>query len=174
MKRILIITLLSFFLSEFSFAEVYKWIDEKGVSHFTDDINQVPVKYRSKAEKMGLSEEKEEKKPEPESPRRTDEPSRDRLGRGEGYWKGLVEEWRSKLRESQDKLESLRVRYNELTEKFNDSKSTAERGGLKKEREQVKGAMDQQRTQIDEARLMLDKKIPEEADLYKAKQEWIK
>ncbi len=47
MKRILIIISFIFFISEISFAEVYKWVDEKGVVHFTDDITQIPEKYRA-------------------------------------------------------------------------------------------------------------------------------
>lgn len=34
--------------------------------------------------------------------------------------------------------------------------------------------MDQSRIQIEEAKEMLEKKIPEEADLYKAKPDWVK
>jgi len=56
MKRILIIILFFLFLSEISFAEIFKWVDEKGVVHFTDDILQVPEKYRSKTKKMELPE----------------------------------------------------------------------------------------------------------------------
>jgi chromosome segregation ATPase len=175
MKRILVTILFIFFISGISFAEVYKWVDEKGVVYFTDDITQVPEKYRSRAEKIGLPEEKGETKVEGElMPKRKEETYRDRLGRGEDYWKGRVEEWRKKLKELQDKLEILRGRYNELTEKFNDSKSTAERGNLRRERDQVKSEMDQCKIQIEEARDMLEKKIPEEADLYKAKPEWVK
>jgi len=175
MKRILVTILFIFFISEISFAEVYKWVDEKGVVYFTDDITQIPEKYRSRAKKIGLPEEKGETKVEGELiPKKKEETYRDRLGRGEDYWKGRVEEWRKKLRELQDKLEILRGKYNELTEKFNDSKSTAERGNLRRERDQVKSEMDQCKIQIEEARDMLEKKIPEEADLYKAKPEWVK
>ena len=82
--------------------------------------------------------------------------------------------WRKKLREYQNSLETLRAKYNELTMRYNDSKSTAERGTLRIERDQIKSEMDQFRIQIDEAKNMLDKKIPEEADLYKAKPDWVK
>jgi hypothetical protein len=34
--------------------------------------------------------------------------------------------------------------------------------------------MDQYKNQLEEAKTMLEKKIPEEAEIYKAKQEWIK
>ena len=117
MKRILSIILFFFFISEISLAEVYRWVDDKGVVYFTDDITQVPEKYRPKAERMGLPEGKEETKAEPESPQKKDEAYRDRLGRGEDYWKGKVEEWRKKLRESQVKLEALRVKYSEVLRK---------------------------------------------------------
>ncbi len=174
MKRILFVILLVLFLSDLSFAEVYRWVDDRGVVYFTDDVNQVPEKYRPNAERMGLPQGKEETKVEGGSPLKKEESYRDRLGRGEDYWKGRVEEWRRKLRESQAKLEALRVKYNALTERFNDSKSTAERGNIRKERDQVKSEMDQINVQIEQAKEMLEKKIPEEADLYKAKPEWVK
>ncbi len=175
MKRISVIVLFAFFISEISFAEVYKWVDEKGAVHFTDDMTQVPEKYRPKAEEVGSSEEKEETKSEGQiTPKGKEETYKDQSGRGEEYWKGRVEEWRRKLGEQQDRLKTLEVKYNELTMRFNDSKSTAERGNLRKERDQVKNEMDQCKIQIEEARDMLEKKIPEEAELYKAKPEWVK
>jgi len=175
MKRIFIVIFFFLLISEISFAQVYKWVDDKGVVHFTDDITQVPEKYRPKAEKIGLPENKEEATVQGESaPKKKEEAYRDRLGRGEDYWKGRVEEWRKKLGELQIKSEALRTKYNELTERFNDSKSTAERGNIRKERDQVKSEMDQNKIQIEEAKEMLEKKIPEEADLYKAKPEWVK
>ena len=135
MKQIMFSILFALFalsVSDFSLAEVYRWVDDKGVVYFTDDITQVPEKYRPKAERMGLSEDKEETKVEAESSKKKDQTYRDRLGRGEDYWKGRVEEWRGKLRESQVRSEALRVKYNELTERFNDSKSTAERANVRK------------------------------------------
>ncbi len=181
MKRILFILLL-LFSTEFSFAEVYKWVDEKGVVHFTDDFIQIPEKYRPQVEKLGISEERVETKIESESlskkevektqPR--EDIYRDRIGKGEEYWKTRIEEWRKKLRDSQERVDRLRVKYNELTEKFNESKSSAERINLRKERDQIKNEMDRYKTQIEEAKYMLEKKIPEEAEIFKAKPAWIK
>jgi len=169
------LSVLFLLLTEISSAEVYKWVDDKGVVHFTDDLIQVPEKYRPKAERTGSPEEKGEATVEGEStPKKKEEPYRDRLGRGEDYWKGRLEEWRKKLIESQTRLEALRTKYNEMTEKYNDSKSTAERGMLRKERDQIKNDMDQCKIGIDEARNMIEKKIPEEAEIYKAKPEWVK
>ncbi len=188
MKQALFAISFIFFISQVSFAQVYKWVDEKGVTHFTDDVTQVPEKYRSKSEKIGMPVEREETKDEGDltpqkgvtkgegetTPKKKEETYKDRLGRGEDYWKGQVEQWRTKLKELQDKLDALRTKYNGLTERFNESKNTAERANLRRERDQVKNEMDQCKTQMDEARAMLEKKIPEEAEFYKAKPEWVK
>src|SRR3972149_3727065 len=106
MKRTPFIILFIFFLiSQASIAQVYRWVDEKGVTHFTDDMTQVPEKYRPKAESIEAYQEKEDTKVEGElTPKKNEESYKDRLGRGEEYWKGRVEEWRKKLRELQDKL----------------------------------------------------------------------
>jgi hypothetical protein len=37
-------------------ADVYKWVDEKGTLHFTDDESTIPDKYREQAEKVDLPE----------------------------------------------------------------------------------------------------------------------
>ena len=174
MKRILLI-LLSILIAEVSFGGVYKWVDEKGVVHFTDDATQIPEKYRRAIEERSVQEETKEPKSEDElAPKKKEDTYRDRVGRGEDYWKGRVEEWKKKLENLQGTVENLRIKYNELTEKFNTSKSSVERATIRNERELIKNQMDQYRSQIAEAKEMLERKIPEEAALYKAKPEWVK
>ena len=174
MKRIYFILLFLFF-TELSFAEVYKWVDERGGVHFTDDIMQIPEKNRPKSEKFESLEERVETKIEDKfSPKKKEGTYRDEIGRGEEYWKGRVEEWSKKLKNAQERVNDLRVKYNELTEKFNDSKSSAERINLRKERDQIKNEMENNKTKIEEAKYMLGKKIPEEAEIFNAKPEWIK
>ena len=175
MKVAFIILLLLIFAGGPSFAAVYKWVDENQVVHFTDDIIQIPEKYRASIERVGVAEEKDEIKTEGDPLAKKKEDSyQDRQGRGEEYWKARVDEWQKKLRLLQDKVETLRTKYNELTEKHNDSKNPAERLTIRKERDQVKNEMDQYRIQIEETKEMLAKKIPEEAELSRAKPEWVK
>lgn len=167
--------LLFLFMVSLSHAQVYKWVDEKGIVHFTDDITQIPEKHRRAIEEVEVSEEKIETKQDGEGPGKKQADSfKDRAGRGEEYWKGRVKEWKKKLQSLQDKVESLRLRYNELTEKFNASKSSVERATIRNDREQIRNQMDELRVQIGQASEMLQKKIPEEASLYGAKPEWIK
>jgi predicted nucleic acid-binding Zn-ribbon protein len=173
--KTLALVLLILFTATLSYAQVYKWVDEKGIVHFTDDMTQIPEKYRRTSEEREATEEKIETKEKAEVPQKKQADSyKDRLGRGEEYWKGRVEESRKKLQSLQDKVESLRVKYNELTEKFNTSKSSAERAMIRNDREQIKNQMDELRVQIGETKEMLERKIPEEASLYRAKPEWVK
>jgi hypothetical protein len=156
-----------------SSAEFYKWTDEKGVVHFTDDSALVPEKYRLKIKRMGLSED--EKREENDSLSGKKETTYlDRLGRGEEYWKGRVDEQQKRIKGAQEKMIELRAKYNDLTEKFNDSRSSLERSNFRKEREQIKEELDRFKAQVEEAKAVLEKKIPEEIELYKAKPDWIK
>jgi hypothetical protein len=174
MKRFFLLPLLVFFVT-ISYAEVYKWVDEKGGVHFTDDYNQIPQRFRSTIERQGgLPVGTGDKKDQDSNDKTKEEPHTDRIGRGEAYWRGRVEEWRNKMKAAQERSETLRAKYNELTEKFNESKSSAERSSLRKERDQIKSELEDQRTQIEEAKMMLEKKLPEDAELFKAKPEWVK
>jgi ribosomal protein S20 len=175
MKPLFLILLVLLLLTGPSFAEVYRWVDERENVHFSDDIMQVPEKYRKTIERIGVKEGEEETKTESEPlAKKKEDIYQDRLGRGEEYWRARVEEWEKKMKTLKEKVETLRIRYNELTEKHNNSRSAAVRTSIRKEREQVKTEMDQYKIQIEEAKEMLEKKIPEEAELYKAKAEWIK
>jgi hypothetical protein len=44
--------------------EVYKWVDEKGTVHFSEDESSVPEKYRDQLEKRSMSEESKSSKEE--------------------------------------------------------------------------------------------------------------
>jgi len=46
-----------------SYGEMYKWVDEKGTVHFTDDLSNIPEKYRENAETRKPT--KETSAPEP-------------------------------------------------------------------------------------------------------------
>ena len=61
------------------YAEMYKWVDEKGIVHFTDDLSKIPEKYRYDAEtwktpKEVSAPEKEEKPASIPAPQKPSEP----------------------------------------------------------------------------------------------------
>ena len=47
MRYVLLLLILSFSLP--ASAEIYKWVDDKGVINFTDNRDAIPAKYRKKA-----------------------------------------------------------------------------------------------------------------------------
>ncbi len=158
--------------------QAYKWVDERGVVYFTDEITKVPEKYRATVQELELGEERQEREEGKEGiqapQKRGTEDYKDRLGRGEDYWRARVEEWRKRLQALEERLEALRTKYNELTERYNSSKSSVERTMVRNEREKIKEEMDQIRVRIAEAKEVLEKKIPEEGALFRAKPEWTK
>ena len=174
MKSFLFVAI-SVFLFQPCLADTYKWVDDNGGLHFTDDITQVPERYRSKIDKLETQHATTGAKPgAAPAASQTEGAYKDRLGRGEEYWRASVEEGRKKLAEAQARLESLRAAYNELTDKVNVSQNSVQRATYRKERDQLRSEMDLCKNQIEEAKVMLEKKIPEEAELYKAKPEWVK
>lgn len=54
MKKLLILLLLLYPLS--ALAETYEWTDQEGTVHFTEDLGQVPKKFRKKAKRLGSEE----------------------------------------------------------------------------------------------------------------------
>ncbi len=53
-----VVLLWFFFLPFFSFAaEVYRWADEKGEVHFTDEFSKIPPQYQNQFEKREMKEE---------------------------------------------------------------------------------------------------------------------
>ena len=59
-------------------AEMYKWVDEKGTVHFTDDISSIPEKYREGVEERetpkGTPDQEVREKPAPTPAQKTSEP----------------------------------------------------------------------------------------------------
>ena len=44
------------FISQLSHAEIYKWVDEKGTVHFTEDPATIPERYRDQAQTKAFEE----------------------------------------------------------------------------------------------------------------------
>jgi hypothetical protein len=57
---VILATIIFGLLLHFQFAQaqpiIYKWIDEKGTTHYSEDPNAVPEKYKNKAEKKDIDE----------------------------------------------------------------------------------------------------------------------
>ena len=157
-----------------SFAQIYKWVDEHGGVHYADDVTSIPEKYQRNMIKVDGVDLGQGRGANESPPRNREDSYKDRLGRGEDYWRGRVAESKDRMKSLQEKGENLRMKYNELSTRFNESRSSVERSGLRNERNQIKQEMDKNKVEIEEVKNTMEKKIPEEAEFYKAKPEWTK
>ena len=166
--------LLVFCLTLSAFAETYRWVDDQGGVHFSDDPLKIPERYRSSTMKVEGESQDPHRKADEIQNKGTEAEFKDMLGRGASYWRGRVAEAKNKMRSLQETGEGLRVKYNELSTRFNGSKDLAERATIRSERDEVRQEIEKNRAEMEEAKNFLEKKIPEEAELYRAKPEWIK
>jgi hypothetical protein len=124
------------FISQSSHAEIYKWVDEKGTVHFTEDPATIPEKYQDKAK----SRQTEEDLMSPEEKARARiEYERDLKERArkeqKAYEKSLSEErLRKKHRELEDAKEEERLK----TEKEEKARKLSKDMEEQKAKEEVK------------------------------------
>jgi clan AA aspartic protease (TIGR02281 family) len=78
MRSILLFIIMMAIFVPPSFGEMYKWVDEKGTVHFTDDLSSIPEKYRQDVETRKPSQEtltpQPQEKPKPSSSQKVSEP----------------------------------------------------------------------------------------------------
>ena len=196
MKRMGLLILMGLTFLSFSLAfgqEVYRWVDEQGTVHFTDDLGQVPEKYRDKVQKKRPPKEPPITQPTPPqfTPPQPPAPpmrmevekgagppprQRDILGRGEAWWRAKVNEWNEKLKTAQRNYENSysewKAKEQELeTSKFKpDSVKRKLKAEIKDLEEKTKGL----EKQMDEAKNMLENVLPKQAQDYQANPEWLK
>lgn len=181
--RLLILIGLIFYCAMSWGQEIYQWIDEKGTTHFADDLSLVPERYRNQVQKKKppeessshptpqvLKEEEMEKEPESVSERK------DLIGRGEEWWRAKAKEWNEKLLNAQKNYETAytawKVKEKELEQSKLKPKSLQRK--LKTEMKVLEDKTKEWEKQRDEAKNMLEKGLPKEAEELKADPDWIK
>lgn len=186
---IVVILALSLLLAaEIQGQTVYRWVDESGTIHFTDDPTHIPEKYRKEAE---------ERKPLPESsslPTTASPEARpqevfpppvptgprssptDRLGRGELWWRAKVKEWALKLEEARRHYEEARAALEAKTRELEGSKLKPEslQRRLRAEKKSLEEKVGHWERLVKDASEMLKKALPKEAEEYGADPAWLK
>jgi hypothetical protein len=161
--------------------EIYQWKDEKGNLHFTDDISQVPERYRDQVQKKKVPEEPS---PLPRPPINTKDkdgipasvPERkDTIGRGEEWWRSQAKEWNEKLLNANENYEiayaEWKAKEKELEESKFKPKSLQRR--LMAEMKLLEDRVKEWERQREEARNMLENVLPKEAEDYHANPKWL-
>jgi hypothetical protein len=201
MKRMGLLILMGLTFLSFSLAfgqEVYRWVDEQGTVHFTDDLGQVPEKYRDKIQKKEPPKEPpitqpippQPAPPQPTPPQPLAPPTgmgvekgsgatprqKDILGRGEEWWRAKVNEWNEKLKTAQRNYETT---YSEWKSKENELESSkfkpdSVKRKLKAEIKDLEEKTKDWEKQMNEAKDMLENVLPKQAQDYQANPEWLK
>jgi hypothetical protein len=151
--------------------EVVKWVDERGVVHFTDNAASVPEKYRQGIDRRELPEERET--PSGSTQEVTEGP-RDRSGRGEDYWMNRTNESKGQLDQAQKEYRKVMLEYNELIAAYNATNSRAKRKQYQREIKSIQAKLETHRKDVERAKEMLEKTLPEEAARAGAPAEWVK
>ncbi len=101
-------------------AEVYKWIDDKGTTHFTDDYGNIPSSYRERL-KVEVRKDIREERPLPRTheiiPGAKEEQSNGDVYREEEIWQEeKMSFWMKQLEEATANYESAQRRFTEGAE----------------------------------------------------------
>jgi hypothetical protein len=172
--------------------EVYRWVDEKGAVHFTDDLGQVPEKYRGQFQRERPPDESSPVQPtSPPSigtPKGTpgameirptpgsDAGEKDILGRGEEWWRTKAREWNEKLINAQKSYESAYSAWKAKEQEIETSKFKPD--SLKRKLRAESIALEEKakdlEKQVEEAKNMIEKVLPQQAQDDRANPEWLK
>ncbi len=189
MKRMGLLILMGLTFLSFSLAfgqEVYKWVDEQGTAHFTDDLSLVPEKYRNQVLK---GKPPKEPAPSPLPPSATPPKSaeagkeagsgpgqKDILGRGEEWWRAKAIEWNEKLKAARRNYEMAYSEWKSKEHELETSKFKPDslKRKLKAEIKILEEKTKDWEKQMDEAKNMLEIVLPKQARDYQADPEWLK
>ncbi len=194
MKKIVLFVIIGLTLSSMAFGqEVYKWVDEQGTVHLTDDLGQVPEKYRDQVQKKKPPKEPpltQPVPPRPGPPQPIAPPigmevekgsgatpiQKDILGRGEEWWRAKAIEWNEKYKTARRNYEMAysewKLKENELeASKF---KPDSLKRKLKAEIKVLEEKAKDLEKQMEEVKNMLENVLPKQARDYQADPEWLK
>jgi len=144
-------------------AEVYQWIDDRGIIHFTDDYSHIPSSYREQLKveiRRDIQEEETRSEPQKTISRSKEQQAKADLYRQEeAWWREKASPWQKQLDEASENYELtnkefLRESNNLIVRKFGSHqqyKSTILR------MERLKEQKSQYEAQIIEAKGMLEK-----------------
>ena len=163
-------------VASFSYAQVYKWVDDSGTVHFTDDPAKVPEEYWDRVEEKKTVKE-EGRKPSDKgtwSRRPVQREPTDRFGRRKSWWRDRASKWWAQLENAASQHERITKEIEEarkvLSEARNDGKRRRYRRKIKRFEEEAK----KYKAQIDEARHMLNDVLLNEARMAGADPSWLR
>ena len=177
MKNILVILAVLVLTSTGMAGEYFKWVDERGVVHFTNVPSSVPEEYKGEAERRVMPSEKEapsgSTRESTGATEATTDERKDRFGRGRDFWVNWTNEARNKLRRAQNDYNRLQREYRQTQRDLERAVSTAQRDAHRNKRDSLRDQMERRREDVRKAREELEVKIPQAASMAGAPAEWV-
>jgi hypothetical protein len=176
MKGILVFLMIFCFAQIAGADEVYRWVDERGVTHFTDNPAAVPEDYRSETDRREMSGSLATVWPGEGEDEAYDGIliEDDFKEKDETWWRNLADKWRQRQQAAYDEYERLRLRYNELATEFNASKDPKKREKLKAELDQLQIEMKEFMAHFEKARKMMEEVLPSRAQKAGKPLDWVR
>lgn len=156
--------------------QVYQWVDDQGITHFTDDPGTVPEDYRNGAQSRQMSGGQPGRSLEEATDEEDDGilVEDDLKEKDEKWWRNRAEKWRTRLQSAYDEYEKVRLHYNAMATEFNGSKDPDKRKQLKAELEKMQMEMKKSMAGIDEVRKMTEEVLPSQAKKAGKPLEWVR
>ncbi|HSQ77658.1 MAG TPA: hypothetical protein VLN91_02090 [Nitrospirota bacterium] len=146
---------------------LYEWTDSKGGVHITDDLGEVPERYRAKSRKIEIPKG-EEIGPEQQVQGATGPPSgvaaEEKEAASKAAWQKRLRNWNARLADAQKRYQDLDQRRLDALTKWGGLAAAAS-GHLegRAEADRIRQEMNSVQVEIDEAKNMVENVIPEEA-----------
>ena len=166
--------------------EIYRWVDDKGTLHVTDDPSLIPEKYWQKIQKEKVPREPAvppagvpQADPAQQQPAPGSESTaarKDVLGRGADWWQAQVKAWKQKLADAQKNYEVANAAVNAKEKELQESlfKPDSYKRKLEAERKALAEKAGEWGKQVEEAKMMLEQGLPKQAEEYLADPNWLK
>lgn len=140
---------------------LYQWTDEKGIVHITDNLGNVPEKFRERAKQSELIPEKEGIGAVPE---REAEPYQPEIGNEQR----LKAEWQQRFKDARSRLEKAEARRIQLEKEKADLFAAWGSYALapianRQRAEEIDAELEEVQKEIDEARRYIEITLPDEA-----------
>jgi hypothetical protein len=143
---------------------LYEWTDSKGGVHITDDLGEVPERYRSKSRKIEIPKG-EEVGPEQQVQGTAGSPSGVVMEQQEtaskAAWQQRIRDWKARLADAQKRYQDLDQKRLEALAKWGGPVSGHLEG--RAEADRIAQDMEEVQRDIDESKDMVENVIPEEA-----------
>jgi TATA-binding protein-associated factor Taf7 len=162
--------------TSFSYAKVYKWVDDSGTIHLTDDSAKVPERYWERVEEIKTSKE-EGQKPSDEGKRpkrRVQREPTDRFGRRESWWRDRASKWWVQLENATAEHRRITKEIEETEKVLDKARNDGKRRRYRRQIKRLRKEDEKYKAQIDEAKHMLNDVLLDEARIADADSSWLR